>query len=557
MSNSPESIRRLLLDLVSIPSVSPDPETERAVVRYLRDRLAALPYFRDRPGDLGILPCEGDPLGREILFALFRPRPGIADTVLLTGHIDVVGVKVCGPLAPHAFDAEEYTARIGRMPLSPSARRDLQSGQWLFGRGVADMKCGVAVATALLEDFAEDPAGLGTNLALLFVPDEEDSSRGMLGAVRHLARLQDEGLRFAACINTEPSIGTGDSLSDLAAVYTGSAGKINPFFYCLGREAHLGEYYEGLSAALLTSQINLLVEGDPALSDRGGGEALTPWACMKHRDFRQEYSCSVPERSASYYSYFTAEKLPGALIEEMRGLARKALGLSISRTRKNARRFSRMGKPRPAALDLEPRVLTYSELEGRAREASGPGWEAAVLAAEAGLPVGADARDRALARVDSCVTQAGEKGPLVVIGFLMPWYPHRGNGGRSEGDRAVLALARDLRSYAASFGSNLSIRPYYEGISDLSYLASPCGEADLKAYTSNVPGYGSLYELPLQALGRLDIPVLNLGPVGKDAHKHTERIHEPYAVGIYPKLLRRAVLGAGGRSLEYGTEAAT
>ncbi|MCK7577203.1 MAG: hypothetical protein MZV65_16095 [Chromatiales bacterium] len=117
----------------------------------------------------------------------------------------------------------------------------------------------------------------------------------------------------------------------------------------------------------------------------------------------------------------------------MRSIAEKALGLAIARTRKNARRFSRMGKPRPAALDLEPRVLTYPELEGRAREASGPGWEAAVLAAEAGLPVGTDARDRALARAGLLVSPRPGRRALVVIGYLMPWYPHRGNGGRSEG----------------------------------------------------------------------------------------------------------------------------
>jgi len=58
-----------------------------------------------------------------------------------------------------------------------------------------------------------------------------------------------------------------------------------------------------------------------------------------------------------------------------------------------------------------------------------------------------------------------------------------------------------------------------------------------------VPGYRTLYELPLQALRKLDIPVLNLGPVGKDAHKHTERIHERYAFEVYPALLCKAVLG--------------
>jgi len=49
------------------------------------------------------------------------------------------------------------------------------------------------------------------------------------------------------------------------------------------------------------------------------------------------------------------------------------------------------------------------------------------------------------------------------------------------------------------------------------------------------------YRLPVQELRTLSIPVLNLGPIGKDAHKHTERIHEGYAFDIFPRMLRRAV----------------
>jgi len=345
----PEDIRRLLLDLVAIPSVSPHADHERAVVRYLRDRLAFLPWFREHPEDLMLLPVEGDQLGRELLFALVRAPVATADTVIMTGHIDVVDVRVCGPLAPLAFDAVAYTDAIGTMQMPASARRDLESGQWLFGRGVADMKCGVAVATTVLEDLARDPSQLQSNVAVLFVPDEENSSLGMLGAVRLLARLQDEGLRYLAIINNEPSIGIGDSMEDLASVYTGSAGKINPFFYCVGREAHLGEYYEGFNATSLTTWLNLLLEGDPALADSSDGEALTPYACMKHRDCRQEYSCSIPERSVSYYSYFTSTKLPGELLDDLRRLALLAQRRAIARARRNAQRFAALGKPQPAA----------------------------------------------------------------------------------------------------------------------------------------------------------------------------------------------------------------
>jgi len=39
----------------------------------------------------------------------------------------------------------------------------------------------------------------------------------------------------------------------------------------------------------------------------------------------------------------------------------------------------------------------------------------------------------------------------------------------------------------------------------------------------------------------LDLPVLNIGPYGKDAHKFTERLHLPYWHNVAPQLLKFAV----------------
>jgi arginine utilization protein RocB len=57
----------------------------------------------------------------------------------------------------------------------------------------------------------------------------------------------------------------------------------------------------------------------------------------------------------------------------------------------------------------------------------------------------------------------------------------------------------------------------------------------------NLPGWGDFYRFPEEALLKLDIPILNLGPFGKDAHKNTERVHLPYSFETYPVLLKEAV----------------
>lgn len=532
-------LRPLLLDIVASPSVSPSGDRENAVARRIVEHLADLPYFQEHAEDLMLLPWEGDPLGRHLVFALVRAPEGSGDTVILTGHMDVVDVKVCGPLAPLAFDAEAYTARIGEMPMDDDAARDLASGEWLFGRGVADMKCGVTGCIGVLAEASTRRETLRTHVAVLFVPDEENSSGGMLAALPHLERLQRErGLRYLACIDTEPSIGMGDEA--LARVYTGSAGKINPFFLVVGCEAHLGEYYEGLNSAAVLGELLRLAEGNPDLADEGGGEAFTPLACMKHRDLRGEYSASIPERSVAYFSYFTASKNPCQVLDLLRSLALEAQRNALDRQEEASARFAARGKPRVHPRPREAWVMTFEELLSKARDRVGP--EADTLVERAAREAPGDERDRALAAADACVTLAGEKGPLVVVGFLMPWYPHRGNRGETVGDRAMLRLASRVAAEARDrFGVALEIRPFYEGISDLSYCGYSEDPEGMEAYIRNVPAYGVDYRLPVQELQTLHIPVLNLGPIGKDAHKHTERIHEGYAFDVFPRMLRRAV----------------
>jgi arginine utilization protein RocB len=65
---------------------------------------------------------------------------------------------------------------------------------------------------------------------------------------------------------------------------------------------------------------------------------------------------------------------------------------------------------------------------------------------------------------------------------------------------------------------------------------------DMLCVASNTPGWGSVYRVALGELKALDIPVLNLGPSGKDPHKITERLRLSYSLEVFPGLLREAVL---------------
>jgi len=136
------------------------------------------------------------------------------------------------------------------------------------------------------------------------------------------------------------------------------------------------------------------------------------------------------------------------------------------------------------------------------------------------------------------VELCGLAGPLVVVGFLPPWYPHRSSLGDSEGERIAAWAAREtVREAEIRFGETLQLRPFFEGVSDLSYCGFQGPPSEMDVFARNMPGWGKLYSLPTDALAELDIPVLNLGPLGRDAHKNTERIHLRYTLEVFPHLL--------------------
>ncbi|MGO8950846.1 MAG: M20/M25/M40 family metallo-hydrolase, partial [Ktedonobacterales bacterium] len=186
-----EMVRDLTLQLAQLPSISPsagEAVVAEAVVRLLGDGDLAKSYR-----EIGLDPLEGDPYQRSNAYAFLQGNS--RSTVVLLGHIDTVGISDYAELEPWALDPEGLAARQGQLEArAPDLREDLQGhpGDWMFGRGVADMKCGVAANIAIMRCLAADAfAGhLPVSAVFLATPDEENESAGVLQAVDLLLRLR-------------------------------------------------------------------------------------------------------------------------------------------------------------------------------------------------------------------------------------------------------------------------------------------------------------------------------------------------------------------------------
>jgi len=178
------NIYSTLNQLVAVPSVS-GTLGEKYAAEKIYEMVRDIPYFEDNTGKCGFGEIEGDPLGRSFVWAMLEGEKRSADTVLLTAHLDVVDIEGYGHLQPFAFDIEECTKRIGELELDDETRRDLESGEWIFGRGTADIKSGIASYIEIVREFSESRKFRG-NILFLAVPGEESNSEGMIAAIPFL-----------------------------------------------------------------------------------------------------------------------------------------------------------------------------------------------------------------------------------------------------------------------------------------------------------------------------------------------------------------------------------
>ena len=95
---SPERLFSLCIDLASIPSVTGLPGRENEAAYSIYRWLGDLPYFHERPENIFLIPVQNDGLKRHCIAALVEADPPCKETIIITGHFDVVDAKGYGSL---------------------------------------------------------------------------------------------------------------------------------------------------------------------------------------------------------------------------------------------------------------------------------------------------------------------------------------------------------------------------------------------------------------------------------------------------------------------------
>ncbi len=538
--NTPENIEKTLIRLVSCSSISGTSE-EKNMAKEIHSILSEMKYYQDNPSLLTMHPIPDDPHGRFFVTAQVRGKSN--KTLILLNHHDIVGTSDYGAYKELALNPHDLTKAINPSILPESARADLLSGEWLFGRGVMDMKCGISLQLNLLEELSSRADSLPGHILFLSVPDEENNSAGMLAAVPFLVRLMDEeSLTYTALINSEPSSFNDDGSYN---VYIGAIGKLLPMFYCVGKETHASDPFGGLNANLLAAEIERKMEVNADLADIADGEFSMPPTNLKSKDSKELYNVSTPTSAVSYYNVFTLTRSPKDVMELLLSVAHDAFDNAIQKMKNEASRFAAKADSKEHVINWIPKVHTFSELYEMALQAHGEKFRLHINDYMNTWKVHTtiDEREFALKVVSEVHRFCPDRDPMVIVAFAPPYYPHIRNKGERDIEKNLLSVVNLLSEYAQNkFNFPFRLNRFHKGISDMSYTGLQDAEDVIKMLKPNMPTWGYRYSLPLKDLARLNIPVFNIGPFGKDAHKFTERLHTRFSYEIAPIFLKEAVL---------------
>ena len=525
--NHPNQMLSVLNDIVSVGSITFSNEEKQLPLR-VKSHLMNLPYFQENPNNIeNHLTTDG----RLFTTALYK-QENATKTIIMISHFDVVDIEDYGELRHLAFRPLELTKELyhhkDRLPADALA--DLESGEWLFGRGTMDMKCGLVLHMSLLEKAAIENWKI--NLLLLTVPDEEVNSIGMREAIPKLLELSEtHHLNYTLFLNSEPMFSKVPE-DNQYYFYTGSIGKILPSVLCFGKETHVGEPLSGVNAAWMTSVFSENMEWNEKLCEEVNGQLCPPPTILWQKDLKKDYSAQIPHRSVSMYNMFLMKRNPAEVMDEFKKIAYDAANQMNTFIENKYKAFKLNTQARNKI-----RVLTYEELKEHACKRTSIDHVERIENFVAKERKG-DNRQQSITIVDQLSIICQDLAPMIVLFYAPPYYP-----AINTGDNPIIKeLSTKLITYAnASFNMTLQPVDYFNGISDLSYAGLQDSLELMDTYTKNLPGDEELYHIPFKELAQFKAPVINVGPVGKDAHKNTERLYLPFAFEQLPKLLEHLI----------------
>lgn len=548
--NSLEEVRRLTEEMVAIESIVRGEEGgETKVAQYIESFYKELDYFKENPSHLILQKTINDEVSRHNCISLVKGKKGNSNkTIILMGHIDTVGVDDFHQIKEYAFNCKELPAKLRELDLSDKINKDIDSGEYLFGRGVLDMKGGVAGHMYLMKYFAEHPEELDGNLVHLAECDEEDNSHGVISALKIFSKWKEEfGLEYVAAINADYSTPYHSEDED-RYVYFGTIGKLLPAFYVTGKESHVGLAFSGLDPNQIVGEITRLMNLNTDLCDEAQGEVTIPPISLKQSDTKVGYTVQTALSAYSYYNFFTHRMSPRDVIGKVKEIGERAFDNVIDNLNSEYKKFCELRGNKFQSLPWKNRVYTWEELCFELEEEHGEKFKKdmndfAKKLNEENPKM--DLRDFSISIIEHVWKNwVFDKSPAVIIFYASTYSAPIEITGKDEREEVLLKSVKEsIEKVQEGYERKIVQKYFYPYISDASFMAIDSNLDSLKALELNMPSWGNKYVHPIEDILKINIPVINIGTIGYDGHGIAERVDMKYTFEIVPNIAYNTILG--------------
>ena len=505
-------------------------KAENEASEFIYDYLSKIKYFQDNKEYLIRYKIENDVYNREIICAVVKGNND--NTLILSGHFDVVGIEEFGDFKDNAFDINKIEDNLKTLDLSENNKKDLYSKEWIYGRGSCDMKGGLSASMAILEEYSKQENKDG-NLIFLAVPEEETYSIGMRESAKLLSNLKNKyNLNYKLMIIPEPN----DRESNKHTLHIGTVGKCMPTIMVQGVKAHIMSYYNGLNPLSILSGIFEETEGSLKLVDSYKNEKTPPPLWSYFKDLKYEYDVSIPFRAAGYFTVLHFSRTPEEIINEVKKISVESFNKFLNKFKKDYKEYNN----KELEEDYKAEVYTLSELIDKLK--SRKDFEAFYqnLKKEISIKIREEKEtypNTTIFAMEKILDYANFQYPFVLISFSPPYYPAVHSdficGKEKYGSKYFKVIEEE---YKKLYDIDIICNNYMTGISDASYSAVNA-KYDYKIFSENMIVWGNEYSIDFNSIEDINIPTIIFGPWGKDLHRVTERVNKKSLLEEFPNII--------------------
>src|SRR5699024_9229239 len=114
--------------------------------------------------------------------------------------------------------------------------------------------------------------------------------------------------------------------------------------------------------------------------------------------------------------------------------------------------------------------------------------------------------------------------------------------GKSENERRLMnALEEAVQQIQPHYEHPIVIKNFFPYISDMSFIAISDDQRGINAVKQNNPAWETKHDHAYANVRDLNVPVINIGPYGMDAHSKLERMEMTYSLEMVPNMIQSVI----------------